>query len=229
MVGYVFVDIADRDIGSYVAEAQQVVAQAIDLPQGYRLQWSGQYEYMQRATERLVWVVPLTLFIIFVLLYMNFGSIADTLIVLVSVPFSLIGAVWLLWYLEYNLSVAVWVGIIALAGVATETGVVMIVYLDEYYEKYKREGRLTSPAALRQAVLDGAVQRVRPKMMTVTATIAALLPIMWGEGPGSDVMKRMAAPMVGGMVSSTILTLLVIPVLYASWRGFQLRREFPPE
>ncbi len=226
MVGYVFVDIADRDLGSYVAEAQQVVARAVELPTGYRLQWSGQYEYMQRATERLVWVVPLTFFIIFVLLYMNFGSIADTLIVLVSVPFSLIGAVWLLWYLEYNLSVAVWVGIIALAGVATETGVVMIVYLDEYFEKYKREGKLTSPAALRQAVLDGAVQRVRPKMMTVTATIAALLPIMWGTGPGSDVMKRMAAPMVGGMISSTVLTLLVIPVLYASWRGFQCRGEF---
>jgi Cu(I)/Ag(I) efflux system membrane protein CusA/SilA len=226
MVGYVFVDIAGRDLGSYVAEAQQVVAREVELPGGYRLQWSGQYEYMERASARLVWVVPLTLFIIFVLLYLNFGSIAETLIVLVSVPFSLIGAIWLLWYLEYNLSVAVWVGIIALAGVATETGVIMIVYLDEYYEKYTREGKLTSQAALRQAVLDGAVQRVRPKMMTVTATIAALLPIMWGAGPGSDVMKRMAAPMVGGMVSSTALTLLVIPVLYAGWRGFQNRRTF---
>jgi len=226
MVGYVFVDIADRDLGSYVEEAQRVVGQAVELPKGYRLVWSGQYEYMQRAAERLVWVIPLTLFIIFVLLYLNFESIAETLIVLVSVPFSLIGAIWLLWYLEYNLSVAVWVGIIALAGVATETGVIMIVYLDEYYEKYKREGKLTSHAALRQAVLDGAVQRVRPKMMTVTATIAALLPIMWGTGPGSDVMKRMAAPMVGGMVSSTVLTLLVIPVLYAGWRDFQHRKEF---
>ncbi|MGD8329626.1 MAG: CusA/CzcA family heavy metal efflux RND transporter [Acidobacteriota bacterium] len=226
LVGYVFVDIADRDIGSYVAEAQEVVANNVELPSGYYLQWSGQYEYMQRAKERLIYVVPLTLVIIFLLLYLNFGSVAESLIVMLSVPFALVGAVWLLWYLQYNLSVAVWVGVIALAGVAAETGVVMIVYLDEFYEEYLRDGRLVSMEALRDAVMHGAVQRVRPKMMTVTAIMGGLLPIMWATGSGADMMKRIAAPMVGGMVTSTVLTLLVIPALYVSWRGWQHRKEF---
>jgi copper/silver efflux system protein len=223
LVGYVTVDMAGRDIGGYVEEAKRVVAQKIKLPQGYTLSWSGQYEYMQRAKERLIYVIPLTILIIFVLLYLNFQSVAKTLIVLLSVPFALIGSIWLLYFLGYNLSVAVWVGIIALAGVAAETGVVMIVYLDEVYERRVREGSLTSMKDLYEAIIEGAVQRVRPKMMTVTAIIAGLLPIMWSHGAGADVMKRIAAPMIGGMVTSTILTLAVIPAIYAMWRGRQMR------
>jgi Cu(I)/Ag(I) efflux system membrane protein CusA/SilA len=214
---------AGRDIGGYVEEAKRVVAQKIKLPQGYTLSWSGQYEYMQRAKERLIYVIPLTILIIFVLLYLNFQSVAKTLIVLLSVPFALIGSIWLLYFLGYNLSVAVWVGIIALAGVAAETGVVMIVYLDEVYERRVREGSLTSMQDLSEAIIEGAVQRVRPKMMTVMAIIAGLLPIMWSHGAGADVMKRIAAPMIGGMVTSTILTLAVIPAIYALWRGRQMR------
>jgi copper/silver efflux system protein len=223
LVGYVTVDMAGRDIGGYVEEAKRVVAEKIKLPQGYTLVWSGQYEYLQRAKERLIYVVPLTLLIIFVLLYLNFQSIAKTLIVLLSVPFALVGGIWLLYFLNYNLSVAVWVGIIALAGVAAETGVVMIVYLDEVYERRRREGSISSQRDLYEAVIEGAVQRVRPKMMTVTAIIAGLLPIMWSHGAGADVMKRIAAPMIGGMVTSTILTLAVIPAIYALWRGWQMR------
>jgi copper/silver efflux system protein len=195
------------------------VAQKIKLPQGYTLSWSGQYEYMQRAKERLIYVIPLTILIIFVLLYLNFQSVAKTLIVLLSVPFALIGSIWLLYFLGYNLSVAVWVGIIALAGVAAETGVVMIVYLDEVFERRVREGSMASVKDLAEAIIEGAVQRVRPKMMTVMAIIAGLLPIMWSHGAGADVMKRIAAPMIGGMVTSTILTLAVIPAIYAIWRG----------
>jgi len=214
---------AGRDIGGYVEEAKRVVAQKIKLPQGYTLSWSGQYEYMQRAKERLIYVIPLTILIIFVLLYLNFQSVAKTLIVLLSVPFALIGSIWLLYFLGYNLSVAVWVGIIALAGVAAETGVVMIVYLDEVYERRVRQGSLTSIKDLSEAIIEGAVQRVRPKMMTVAAIIAGLLPIMWSHGAGADVMKRIAAPMIGGMVTSTILTLAVIPAIYAIWRGRKMR------
>jgi len=223
LVGYVTVDMAGRDIGGYVEEAKKAVAQKIKLPQGYTLSWSGQYEYMQRAKERLIYVIPLTLLIIFVLLYLNFQSVAKTLIVLLSVPFALVGGIWLLYFLGYNLSVAVWVGIIALAGVAAETGVVMIVYLDEVYERRIREGSMTSLRDLYEAIIEGAVQRVRPKMMTVTAIIAGLLPIMWSHGAGADVMKRIAAPMIGGMVTSTILTLAVIPAIYALWRGRKMR------
>jgi copper/silver efflux system protein len=223
LVGYVTVDMAGRDIGGYVEEAKRVVAQKIKLPLGYTLSWSGQYEYMQRAKERLIYVIPLTIVIIFVLLYLNFQSVAKTLIVLLSVPFALIGSIWLLYFLGYNLSVAVWVGIIALAGVAAETGVVMIVYLDEVYERRVREGSLTSMHDLSEAIIEGAVQRVRPKMMTVMAIIAGLLPIMWSHGAGADVMKRIAAPMIGGMVTSTILTLAVIPAIYAIWRGRKMR------
>ena len=174
---------------------------------------------MERAKERLIYVVPLTLLIIFVLLFFNFRSVAKTLIVLLSVPFALVGSIWLLYFLGYNLSVAVWVGIIALAGVAAETGVVMIVYLDEVYERRVREGSMASLKDLYEAITEGAVQRVRPKMMTVAAIIAGLLPIMWSHGAGADVMKRIAAPMIGGMVTSTILTLAVIPAIYALWRG----------
>jgi len=216
--GYVYVDMVGRDIGGYVEEAKKKVAAQVQVPTGYTLSWSGQYEYMVRAKERLAYVVPLTLLIIFVLLYMNFQSVAKSFIVLLSVPFSMVGAVWLLYFLGYNLSVAVWVGIIALAGVAAETGVVMIVYLDEVYERRLREGLMSGTRDLYQAIIEGAAQRVRPKMMTVTAIMAGLLPIMWSHGAGADVMKRIAAPMIGGMVTSTVLTLAVIPAIYAIWR-----------
>jgi Cu(I)/Ag(I) efflux system membrane protein CusA/SilA len=195
------------------------VAQKIKHPQGYTLSWSGRYEYMQRAKERLIYVIPLTILIIFVLLFLNFQSVAKTFIVLLSVPFSLAGSIWLLYFLGYNLSVAVWVGIIALAGVAAETGVVMIVYLDEVYNRKLREGSMAKMKDLYEAIIKGAVHRVRPKMMTVTAIFAGLLPIMRSHGAGADVMKRIAAPMIGGMVTSTILTLAVIPAIYALWRG----------
>ncbi|MEE9236107.1 MAG: CusA/CzcA family heavy metal efflux RND transporter [Candidatus Acidoferrales bacterium] len=223
-VGYVFVDVAGRDLGSYVEEAMQVAKEKVQMPPGYHLLWSGQYEYMQRAKERLIYVVPLTLLIIVVLLYSSFNSMAKTLIILLSVPFAVVGGIWLIYLLDYNLSVAVWVGFIALAGVAAETGVVMIVYLDEVYERRLREGTMATAKDLYEAIIEGAVMRVRPKMMTATAIMAGLLPIMWSHGTGADVMKRIAAPMVGGMVTSTILTLIVIPVIYEMWRGWQLRR-----
>jgi Cu(I)/Ag(I) efflux system membrane protein CusA/SilA len=218
MAGLVSVAVSGRDLRGYVEDAQRNVQQQITLPPGYTLKWSGQYEHLIRAEERLKLVVPVTLALILLLLYLNFRSLAKSLIVLLSVPFAVVGAVWYLNYLGYNLSVAVWVGIIALAGVAAETGVVMLVYLDEAYERRMREGRMATAQDLREAILEGAVQRVRPKMMTVAAIMGGLLPIMWTTGTGADVMKRIAAPMIGGMVSSTILTLLVIPVLYAMWR-----------
>ena len=227
LAGFVFVDVAGRDIGGYVEEAKRVVQEKVQLPPGYTLVWAGQYQYLLRAMERLKIVVPMTLLIIFVLLYLNFGSISKTLIILLSVPFSVVGSIWLLSLLGYNLSVAVWVGLIALAGVAAETGVIMIVYLDEAYERRKREGRLTTLKDLYEAILEGSVQRVRPKMMTVLAITLSLFPIMWTqvEGSGADVMKRIAAPMIGGMATSTILTLLVIPAVYALWRSRGLSKE----
>ncbi|MDX1411047.1 MAG: efflux RND transporter permease subunit, partial [Nitrospirales bacterium] len=223
LVGYVYVDVAGRDLGGYVEEAKRIVAEKVTLPQGYTLGWSGQYEYMQRAAERLMYVVPLTILLVFLLLYFNFRSITRALIVLLSVPFAVIGAVWALFLLEYNLSVAVWVGIIALVGVAAETGVIMLVYLDEVYDRRHREGKMETRADLYDAVMEGAVERVRPKMMTVVAITAGLLPIMWTTGSGADVMKRIAAPMIGGMVTSTILTLFIIPSIYLIWRGWGLR------
>jgi len=225
MVGLVSVAVVGRDLRGYVEDAKRVVQQQVTLPPGYTLQWSGQYEHLIRAEERLKLVIPVTLGLILLLLYLNFRSLTKSLIVLLSAPFALVGAMWYLNYLGYNLSVAVWVGIIALAGVAAETGVVMLVYLDEAYERHVREGRMASAQDLREAVMEGAVQRVRPKMMTVAAIIGGLLPIMWSSGTGADVMKRIAAPMIGGMVSSTILTLLVIPVLYALWRGREIKRR----
>jgi len=219
LAGLVSVSVSGRDLRGYVQDAQRAVRDRVTLPPGYRLVWAGQYEHLVRAEERLKLVVPVTIMIILLLLYLNFGSVAKSLIVLLSVPFAAIGAIWYLDYLGYNLSVAVWVGIIALAGVAAETGVVMLVYLDEAYERRVREGRMTTAQDLREAILEGAVQRVRPKMMTVAAIMGGLLPIMWTTGTGADVMKRIAAPMIGGMVSSTVLTLLVIPILYALWRS----------
>ncbi len=223
LVGLVSVAVSGRDLRSYVEDAQRAVRDRVTLPPGYRLMWAGQYEHLVRAEERLKLVVPGTIAIIFLLLYLNFRSMAKALIVLLSIPFAAIGAVWYLHYLGYNLSVAVWVGIIALAGVAAETGVVMLVYLDEVYERRVREGRMVTVQDLRDAIMEGAVQRVRPKMMTVAAIMGGLLPIMWTTGTGADVMKRIAAPMIGGMVSSTVLTLLVIPVLYMIWRRITSR------
>ena len=218
LLGYVYVDVADRDIGSYVDEAKRVVGQMVKLPDGYYLEWSGQYEYMLRATERLKIVNPVTLLLVIVLLYFNTRSVAKIFIVLLAVPFSLIGAFWLIYLLGYNLSVAVWVGIIALAGVDAETGVVMLLYLDHAYDKFKSAGRMNSLEDLEGAVEEGAVQRVRPKMMTVMAILMGLLPIMWSAGAGADVMKRIAAPMVGGVVTSFILELLIYPVVFTLWK-----------
>ena len=223
LAGLVSVSVAGRDLRGYVEDAQRAVRELVRLPSGYRLVWTGQYEHLVRAEERLKLVVPVTLAVILLLLYLNFRSLAKSLIVLLSVPFAVIGAVWYLSYLGYSLSVAVWVGIIALAGVAAETGVVMLVYLDEAYERRVREGRMATAQDLRESIMEGAVQRVRPKMMTVAAIMGGLLPIMWTTGTGADVMKRIAAPMIGGMVSSTVLTLIVIPVLYSMWRRVQLR------
>ncbi len=217
-VGYVYVDVAGRDLGGYVKEAQKVVEEKVTIPNGYHLVWSGQYEYMQRAQQRLTYVIPLTLFIVFVLLYLNTGSIPKVFIVLLAVPFSMIGAVWMLVLLDYNLSVAVWVGIIALLGVDAETGVIMLLYLDHAYERMKRLGRMKSLEELKEAVIEGAVLRVRPKMMTVMAIVMGLLPIMWSSGAGSDVMKRIAAPMIGGILTSFVMELLVYPVVFTLWK-----------
>jgi copper/silver efflux system protein len=220
----VYVDIEGRDLGSYVRDAQRAVAAQLTLPAGYSLTWSGQFESMERIRERLKLVVPLTLAIIFLLLYVNFRGVGETLIVMLSLPFALVGGVWSIWALGYNTSVAVWVGFIALAGVAAETGVVMLVYLDEAWNAKAAGGRTRSPADLVPAIEEGAVGRLRPKMMTVVAIMAGLAPILWSAGTGADVMKRIAAPMVGGMVSSTLLTLVVIPAIYYLWRMRQIRR-----
>jgi Cu(I)/Ag(I) efflux system membrane protein CusA/SilA len=224
---YVYVDLRDRDIGSYVADARKAVAEGVQFPPGYYAIWSGQFEYLERAEARLKIVVPVTLLIIFLLLFLNFRRITETLIVMLSVPFALVGGFWLMWWLSFNLSVAVAVGFIALAGVAAETGVVMLIYLDtaltEQKERCRREGRPFARQDLHAAIMSGAVERVRPKMMTVAAIMAGLLPIMWSHGTGAEVMQRIAVPMIGGMVSSTVLTLLVIPAIYAVAKGFSLR------
>jgi Cu(I)/Ag(I) efflux system membrane protein CusA/SilA len=222
LASVVFVDIVGRDLGTYVQDAKALVQQEVKLPSGYSLQWAGQYQYLERAQEKLKIVVPLTLFLIFLLLYLNFHSIPRCLLVLLSVPFSLVGAIWYVEFLNYNLSIAVWVGLIALAGVAAETGVIMVMFLDDACARRQRENRLQSLADLRDAIIEGAVLRVRPKIMTASAIILGLLPIMWSHGTGADVMKRIAAPMIGGMVTATILTLLVVPSLYVIWRKREL-------
>ena len=226
---YIYVDTRDADLGAYVQAAQAAVAREVSFPPGYYASWSGQYEYMQRAIARMKVVVPLTLAIIFLLLYLNFRRVTESLIVMLSVPFALVGGVWLLWALDYNLSVAVAVGFIALAGVAAETGVIMLIYLDHALDlrasaRAGRGERLTA-GDITDAIVEGAVERVRPKMMTVVAIMAGLLPIMWSTGTGSEVMRRIAAPMVGGMVSSTVLTLVVIPVVYALVKQRKLARD----
>jgi copper/silver efflux system protein len=218
LVGYVYVDMAGRDMGSYMDDARKAVTRMVKLSPGYRLEWSGSFEGMQRAAQRLKFVIPVTLGLIFVLLYLNTRSLAKVLIVLAAVPFSLVGAFLLLWLLGFHLSVAVWVGIIALAGVDAETGMVMLLYLDATYERWKKDGRMASLAHLEGAVMEGAVQRVRPKMMTVFAILMGLLPIMWSSGTGADVMKRIAAPMVGGIVTSFLLELLIYPAIYVLWK-----------
>ncbi|MFH1981556.1 MAG: efflux RND transporter permease subunit [Pseudomonadota bacterium] len=221
---WIYVDITGVDVGTYVKRAKQVVAEKITLPAGYSMVWSGQYEYMIRAQKRLALVVPMTLVIIFLLLYLNFKSIAESIIVMLSVPFSLTGGFWLMDILGYNMSVAVGVGFIALAGVAAETGVVMLIYLDISYRKFREKyGDGFNRRHLREAIEEGAALRVRPKMMTVVAIMAGLMPIMWSHGTGSEVMKRIAAPMVGGMVSATVLTLIVVPAIYGLWKGWRLK------
>lgn len=224
LTAWVFVDLRDIDVGTYVNNARRAVAQQVILPAGYALVWSGQFENMQEAAARLKVIIPLTLFIIGLLLYLYFKNITNCLIVLLSLPFALVGGIWLFYLFDFNVSVAVYIGFIALAGLAAETGVVMLVYLDETRDRYLRENRLNSSAALKEAVIEGAVERVRPKLMTVGTTIIALLPIMLGQGTGSEVMQRIAAPMLGGLVSSTILTLVIVPVLYFLLKSRSLNR-----
>jgi Cu(I)/Ag(I) efflux system membrane protein CusA/SilA len=225
---YIFIDIRGRDLGGYVAEAKQAVEREISFPPGYFAVWSGQFEYLERAKDRLTVVVPVTLLIIFLLLYLNFRRLTETMIVMLSLPFALVGGFWLMYWMGFNMSVAVAVGFIALAGVAAETGVIMLIYLDnalkEVTEHRNIEGRNLTRADLYAAIIEGAVERVRPKMMTVVAIMAGLLPILWSHGTGSEVMQRIAVPMIGGMVSSTILTLIVIPAVYALVKGFGLAR-----
>ena len=216
-------DLRGIDIGTWIKHARQVVADEVTLPAGYTIFWSGQFEYMERARKRLMVIVPITLFLIFLILYVNTKSITKTLIVLLAVPFSMVGAIWLMYFLGYNWSIAVWVGMIALAGLDAETGVVMLLYLDNAYERWKTKGRMADLGHLAAAVHHGAVQRIRPKAMTVTTTFIALLPILWATGTGSDVMRRIAAPMVGGIISSFIGELVVYPALYFIWRSLSLK------
>ncbi|MCH7678615.1 efflux RND transporter permease subunit, partial [candidate division KSB1 bacterium] len=223
---WIYVDIKDIDVGTYVRNAQKLVNERFKLPTGYTMIWSGQYEYMQRAKEKMKLVIPVTLVIIFVLLYMNFKNLAESLIVMCSLPFSLVGGIWFMYILDYNFSVAVAVGFIALAGVAAETGVVMIIYLDHAFKRWQDQGKMLTAKHLNGSIMEGAVDRVRPKIMTVVSTMAGLIPIMWGHGAGSDVMKRIAAPMVGGMVSSTLLTLIVIPAIYFLYKSWENRKNW---
>ncbi|HEX9657058.1 MAG TPA: efflux RND transporter permease subunit [Bacteroidota bacterium] len=222
---WVYVDITGIDVGTYVQNAKKTVAEQIKLPAGYNIIWSGQYEYMQRAEKRLMYVIPMTLFIIFIIIYLNTRSVTKVAIVFLAVPFSLVGAFWFLYFLGYNLSIAVWVGIIALAGLDAETGVVMLLYLDHAYDDWKRKGMMRGLQDLKHAIHHGAVQRVRPKIMTASVIIAGLVPIMWSHGTGADVMKRIAAPMVGGVVTSVMLELAVYPVIYFLWKSWTLRKE----
>jgi Cu(I)/Ag(I) efflux system membrane protein CusA/SilA len=223
--GYVYVDVAGRDVGSYVAEAKRVVAEQVTLPPGYTLAWSGQYEAMQRVRERLKVVLPLTLFLIFLLLYLNTKSTAKTVLILMAVPFSAVGAIWLLYGLGYNMSIGVWVGLIALMGVDAETGVFMLLYLDLAYNERRLAGRMHTLADLREAIVEGAVKRIRPKFMTVATMFVGLAPIMWSVGAGADVMKRIAAPMIGGIFTSFLLELVVYPALYEVWKWHSVKRQ----
>lgn len=225
LANYVFIDFSGRDVGGYVEEAKKNVAAKVKLPEGYRLIWSGEYEYLVKTRERLKMVIPLTILIIFVLIYFNTKSVTKTMIVLLAVPFSLVGSFWLLYLLNYNISIAVWVGIIALAGLDAETGVIMLLYLDLAYEKWKSNDKMKSPEDLKEAVMYGAVKRIRPKIMTVSVILAGLIPIMFSHGAGSDVMKRIAAPMIGGVMTSTILELIIYPAIYMLWKGRRFKAK----
>jgi Cu(I)/Ag(I) efflux system membrane protein CusA/SilA len=216
--GYVYVDMAGRDIGGYVEDLKSVVRDKVALPPGYTIAWSGQYEFMQRVRERLQIFVPLTLVSIFILFYLTFRSVAETLMVMLGVPFAFVGGVWYLVWLEYNMSIAVWVGLIALAGIAAETSAVMLAYLDEACAQHQAAGQFHTFQDVLHAVHAGAVQRIRPMAMLGLANILGLIPVMWATGTGADVMKRLAAPMVGGVLSAMLLTLVVIPALYVIWR-----------
>lgn len=223
---YVYVDLAGIDIGTYVKNAKEILSREINLPEGYNLVWSGQYEYMQAANEKLRLLIPLTLVIIFLLLYFNFKNVIEASLVMLLVIFlAPIGGIWLIYFLGYEFSVAIWVGFIALAGVAAETGVIMFIYLDLSYKKWKEEGKIKTLEDIKECVYEGAALRLRPKIMTVSAIIAGLLPIMWGHGTGAQAMRRIAAPMVGGMISSTVLTLLLIPAIYVLWKSYLLKKE----
>jgi Cu(I)/Ag(I) efflux system membrane protein CusA/SilA len=226
LTGYVYVDVAGRDPGSYVREAREVVRSKLKLPPGFAIIWSGQYEAMERVNKRLLLVFPVTAFLILTLLYMNTRSVVKTLIVVMAVPFSAIGAIWFLYLLGYNMSVGVWVGLIALLGVDAETGVFMLLYLDLSYAEAKKEGRLGTLAGLREAIVNGAVKRIRPKFMTVATDFIGLVPILWATGTGSDVMKRIGAPLIGGVFTSFLLELMVYPVIYEIWKWhFELKRK----
>jgi Cu(I)/Ag(I) efflux system membrane protein CusA/SilA len=218
---WVYVDLKDVDVGTFIVDAKQIVKDNLELPAGYSIKWSGQYEYMERAAKHLSMVIPLTLLIVIVLLYMNMKSMTKTGIVLLTLPFSMVGAVWYLFFAGYNMSVAVWVGIIALLGVSAETGVVMLLYLDLAYEKFKRNGMLNNLSDLRESIFEGAVKRIRPKMMTVLTTMLGLLPILIGLGAGSDVMKRIAAPMVGGILTSLVMELTLFPAIFYAIKKMQ--------
>jgi Cu(I)/Ag(I) efflux system membrane protein CusA/SilA len=223
--GYVYVDVAGRDVGGYVADAKRAVRENVSLPPGYTIAWSGQYEAMERVRERLKVVLPLTLFLIFLLLYLNTRSTAKTILILLAVPFSAVGAIWLLYLLGYNMSIGVWVGLIALMGVDAETGVFMLLYLDLAFEERRRAGTLRTLADLREAIVHGAVKRIRPKFMTVATMFVGLVPIMWSTGAGADVMKRIAAPMIGGIFTSFVLELVVYPAIYEVWKWHSVKRQ----
>ena len=229
LAGSVYVDITGRDVGGYVAEAKQVVAKELKLPTGYSLTWSGQYENMLRVQERLKVVLPLTVLLIFLLLYMNTKSAFKATVVMLAVPFSMVGAVWLMYLLGYNVSIAAWVGMIALMGLDAETGVFMLLFLDLSYEQARKDGRLRNMADLHEAIIHGAVKRIRPKLMTVAAASMGLMPIMWSVGTGADLMKRVAAPMVGGLATSFIMELLVYPAIFLLWRSRQLKPVAAPD
>jgi Cu(I)/Ag(I) efflux system membrane protein CusA/SilA len=221
---YVYVDFSGRDVGGYVDEAKKGVA-SLKIPEGCRLEWSGEYEYLVKTHERLKLVIPLTALIIFVLIYFTTKSVTKTIIVLLAVPFSLVGSFWFVYLLGYNMSIAVWVGIIALAGLDAETGVIMLLYLELAHAEWERKGKLKTTLDLKDAIMHGAVKRIRPKIMTVGVILAGLIPVMFSHGAGSDIMKRIAAPMVGGVVTSTILELVIYPTIYRLWKGREFRKE----
>jgi Cu(I)/Ag(I) efflux system membrane protein CusA/SilA len=223
--GWVYVDISTDDVGGYVAAAKKLVDREIKLPPGYYIKWTGQYELLERVRARMAWILPLTIAIVFLILYLNFRGVAQSLIVMTSVPFAAVGAIWMLWAFGFNTSIAVWVGMIALLGVAAETASVMVVYLDEAWQSGRAAGALQTVPQLVEHALGAASKRVRPLLMTVLANVFGLLPILFDQGVGADLAKRIALPMWGGLVSLTLLTLFVIPAVYVVWRSFQVRRD----